>query len=139
MYKFAISRLFLCSMTIDRNRIVRAIIIEGHIYLTMYSSILQIARVLSLLRSKQIVRLCTWYFLQKKNLFVFISYFISANCDFQAEGWLVEKVRSEKFVTRSRRCMNHLVRTVNGERVVSQIRNDFTVSSSNISLDVFPS
>lgn len=107
-------------------------------YLTMYFSILQTARVLSLLRFKQIVKLCTWYFLQEKRLFIFISYFISANYDFQAEGWLVEKVCSEKFVTRSRRCMNHLVRTVNGERVVSQIRNNFTVSSSNISLDVFP-
>lgn len=78
-------------------------------------------------------------FSTEKNLFIFISYFTSTNYDFQAEGWLVEKVRSEKFVTRSRRCMNHLVRIVNGERVVSQIRNDFTVSSSNISLDVFPS
>jgi len=33
--------------------------------------------------------------------------------------------------------MNHFVRTVNGERVVSQIQNDFTVSL--VSLDVLPS
>jgi len=33
--------------------------------------------------------------------------------------------------------MNHFVRIVNGERVVSQIQNDFTVSL--VSLDVLPS
>jgi len=45
--------------------------------------------------------------------------------------------RAEKFSTRDRWCMNHFVRTVNGERVVSQIQNDFTVSL--VSLDVLPS
>lgn len=38
--------------------------------------------------------------------------------------------RAEKFSTRDRWCINHFVRTVNGERVVSQIQNDFTVSPS---------
>lgn len=38
--------------------------------------------------------------------------------------------RAEKFSTRDRWCINHFVWTVNGERVVSQIQNDFTVSPS---------
>lgn len=107
-------------------------------YLATCSSILQTARVLSLLRSKEIVRLCTSYFLQEKKIYLLsYSHFKRELRYFPAEGQLVE---ARKIChTRSRRCMNHFVRTVNGERVVSHIRNDRISQFQYISLDVFPS